>query len=118
MNSHSYTIFYFFKVYSEIETDLEQFGDKVATNIYELGLQCEREPPQLQQYDAWGNRIDKIITSSAWKKMHDISAEEGLIAIPYECRFGEYRYVIGNITCHGTFLLFSLSGCFKNGNEI
>ncbi|XP_061162322.1 acyl-CoA dehydrogenase family member 11-like [Saccostrea echinata] len=73
-----------------IETDLIRFGERVATEIYELGLQCEREPPQLIQYDAWGNRVDRLITSPAWKRQHDIAAEEGLIATAYEEKYGEW----------------------------
>jgi hypothetical protein len=48
-------------------------------------------PPRLEQYDAWGKRIDRLVTSDAWKRMKVISAEEGLIAIAYERKFGEWR---------------------------
>ena len=74
-----------------IETDLIRFGERVATEIYELGLQCEREQPQLVQYDAWGNRVDQLITGAAWKRQHDIAAEEGLIATAYEGKYGEWE---------------------------
>jgi hypothetical protein len=40
----------------------------------------------LIQYDAWGRRIDQLITSSAWKQLKSIAAEEGLLAIGYEER--------------------------------
>lgn len=84
----------FLKILAPIETDLIRFGERVATEVYELGLQCEREPPQLLQFDAWGNRVDQLITSPAWKRQHDISAEEGLIANAYERKYGEWRYFI------------------------
>lgn len=73
-----------------------RFGERVATEVSELGLQCEREPPQLLQYDAWGNRVDQLITSPAWKRQHNISAEEGLIASAYEGKYGEWRYLISH----------------------
>lgn len=82
------------QILAPIETDLIRFGERVATEVYELGLQCEREPPQLLQFDAWGNRVDQLITSPAWKRQHDISAEEGLIANAYERKYGEWRYFI------------------------
>ena len=64
----------------------------MATDIYELSLRCEREPPFLEQFDAWGRRVDLLVTSPAWQTLHDISAEEGLIAIAYERKFAEWRY--------------------------
>ena len=78
-------------MYEPIQTDLMRFGEDVSSTIYESHLQCEREPPRLQTYDAWGNRVDHIITSPAWKRMHQISAQEGLIAIPYEQKYAQYR---------------------------
>ncbi|XP_041377829.1 acyl-CoA dehydrogenase family member 11-like [Gigantopelta aegis] len=75
---------------AEIETDLELFGGRVATDIYDLSLRCEREPPYLEHFDAWGKRIDCLVTSPAWQKLHDISAEEGLIAIAYERKYAEW----------------------------
>jgi len=77
-------------VCQQIEPDLTRFGERTATDIYTLGRQCEENPPYLKQTDAWGNRIDEIVTCSAWKQQKAISAEEGLIAIPYENKQGEY----------------------------
>lgn len=76
---------------NSIEPDLERFGHEVATSIYDLHLQCEREQPTLEQYDAWGKRVDKLNTSAAWKAQKTISAKEGLIAIGYERTYGQYR---------------------------
>ena len=78
---------------SKVEGDLERFGGRVAAEIYDLGIQCEREPPSVQHYDAWGRRVDNLITSGAWKRQKDISAEEGLIAIAYERDYNEWRFV-------------------------
>jgi hypothetical protein len=47
--------------------------------------------PKLQQYNAWGERVDNIITSHEWKRLKGISAEEGLIAIGYENKHQEWR---------------------------
>lgn len=66
---------------------MHQFGEKVATNIHELHLETERNVPRLETFDAWGNRVDKIIVTNAWKEMKNISATEGLIAIPYEQKY-------------------------------
>ena len=76
---------------ASIFPELEQFGGRVATDIYRLHRECESNPPQLQHYDAWGKRVDHVITSPAWKQMKKISAEEGLIGIAYERKYGEWR---------------------------
>ena len=44
-----------------------------------------------RHYDAWGNRIDDIITSQAWKDLNSISAEEGLVALAYERSHHQWR---------------------------
>lgn len=106
-----------------------RFGERVATEVYELGLQCEREPPQLLQFDAWGNRVDQLITSPAWKRQHDISAEEGLIANAYERKYGEWRYFISqkylylavSILCSPKYMCIKgnfLSCSMKISNEL
>ena len=35
-------------------------------------------------------RVDRLICCDAWKQMKRISAEEGLVAIPYEKQFSIY----------------------------
>lgn len=77
---------------AEIFPELEQFGWRVAGDIYRLQRECEASPPRLERYDAWGQRVDKIVTSPAWKQMKNISAEEGLIAIAYERKYAEWRF--------------------------
>jgi len=77
-------------IMDRIEPDLTRFGERCATDIYALGQECEVNPPYLRQTTAWGKRVDQIVTCQAWKAQKDISAEEGLIAIPYERAEGEY----------------------------
>ncbi len=78
------------EVYSDVEPDLVRFGDRVRTDVWSLGRQCEAEPPFLTKIDAWGKRIDDLVTSEAWKAQKVISAEEGLVAIPYENKHDEF----------------------------
>jgi alkylation response protein AidB-like acyl-CoA dehydrogenase len=88
------------EVLKAIKIPLQQFGYRCITEVKELGEQCEKNPPKLHQYDAWQNRVDKIETCEAWKKLHDISAEEGLIRIGYKRNikdkysFGKYARLI------------------------
>ena len=81
---------------SKIENDLQRFGERVAKELPALARQADVEVPRLVQFDAWGQRIDQVVTSPAWKYMHGVAAEEGLIAIAYDKENGgEYRFVAG-----------------------
>ena len=77
-------------VVAEIELDLRTFGARVADDVLESHLECEANPPRLEQFDAWGRRVDKLVTCDAWKRMKRVSAEEGLVAIAYEKKYGEW----------------------------
>ena len=80
------------QVRRDIFKDLERFGERISHEIDNLGRQAEENTPTLQQYDALGHRIDKLVTSEAWRKLHDISAEEGVVAIGYERVHTQWRY--------------------------
>lgn len=74
--------------WAEFSKELAAFGARVVPEIEPLGLQAEREIPTLTQFDAWGNRIDEIQVGSAWSKLDEIAAREGMVAIGYERKFG------------------------------
>ncbi|XP_047494787.1 acyl-CoA dehydrogenase family member 11-like [Penaeus chinensis] len=78
------------EIRSEIWGDLERFGKRAVTEIYPLGRECERNQPFVRTFNAWGNRVDDLVTCQAWKDLKKISAEEGLIATAYEGKFAEY----------------------------
>ncbi|XP_023332760.1 acyl-CoA dehydrogenase family member 11 [Eurytemora carolleeae] len=78
------------EIFNQIEPDLTRFGGRCADDIWKLGRECEENPPYLRQTTAWGKRVDDIITCNAWKEQKRISAVEGLIAIPYENKQGEF----------------------------
>ncbi|KAG9354429.1 hypothetical protein JZ751_001138 [Albula glossodonta] len=81
------------QVLGPVGADLAQFGQRIVEELDVLGQQCENSPPRLQHYDAWGCRVDRILTCSAWDRMKEISAEEGLIAAGYERTYGEWSRV-------------------------
>lgn len=97
------------QVFAEVSADLERFGTRLKDEIDSLGRECELNPPRLQQFDAWGQRVDHVITCSAWKRMKLISAEEGLIAEAYERRHSNWSRVhqIAKI-----YMYVPSSGCF------
>lgn len=77
----------------EVEGDLLRFGERIISEIDALGRQCELNPPRLQHFDAWGRRIDSIITCDAWTRLKHLSAQEGLVASGYERNYGEWSRV-------------------------
>ncbi|NXE96025.1 ACD11 dehydrogenase, partial [Menura novaehollandiae] len=98
------------KVLEEVHQDLERFGNRLLTKIQPLGWECELNPPVFRQYDAWGWRVDHIHTCSAWKRMKEISAEEGLIAEAYERRFSNWSRLYQAVKL---YLFSSSSGGFN-----
>ncbi|KAJ7353914.1 hypothetical protein OS493_031360 [Desmophyllum pertusum] len=81
------------EVLQEIRPDLDHFGHRVATDINSMGRECELQPPKLEHFDAWGQRVDNIQTCQGWQQLHDVSAEEGLISIPYERKYGQWSRI-------------------------
>ncbi|MEE8601784.1 acyl-CoA dehydrogenase family protein [Euzebya tangerina] len=70
--------------WEEIQPELRQLGERAAGELLDLATQAQREEPTLEQYDAWGRRVDHIAVSSAWTRLHEVQASLGLAAIPYE----------------------------------
>lgn len=65
--------------------ELEGMGE-VATSPETIALarQAESEPPEHIPYSAWGERIDEIRVSPAYKELGRIGVEAGVTALPYE----------------------------------
>ncbi|XP_069817569.1 acyl-CoA dehydrogenase family member 11-like isoform X2 [Dendropsophus ebraccatus] len=81
-------------VLEEAKQNLERFGKRIVDEIDSLGRECELNPPHLQHYDAWGCRVDRIITCPAWQKMKVVSAEEGLVAEAYERKYSSWSRLL------------------------
>ena len=73
--------------------DFEKFGDRIVKEVTELGRQAERNPPSLIHFDAYGRRIDNLVLHESWYKLHDVSAEEGLVSTAYCGPYEEFKYI-------------------------
>nr|WP_298721622.1 acyl-CoA dehydrogenase family protein [uncultured Steroidobacter sp.] len=78
---------------AEIEPSLTELGALAGGELYQLQLQDRLNEPTLTQWDAWGNRIDRIEVTPLWRRAAGIAASHGLIAIPYERRHGRYSRI-------------------------
>ncbi|KAG0262481.1 hypothetical protein DFQ27_002310 [Actinomortierella ambigua] len=80
-------------VLREIEPDLIQVSDWAVTEGHELTVRMEMYQPKLRQYDQWCRRIDELETHESWKKSKEIAAREGVVAIAYERKYGQYSRI-------------------------
>lgn len=76
-----------------VEKHLDHLGQRACTDLFQLSQQAEVEPPKHIPYSPWGQRIDELKVSDAWKKLEVAAAEEGIVATAYERKFGSYSRV-------------------------
>ena len=80
-------------VLAEIEVGLQHMGERAGGELYRLQLADRENEPMLTQWDAWGNRIDRIEVTTLWKRAERLAAEQGLIATAYERKHGAFSRV-------------------------
>lgn len=78
----------------EITDDLRRFGERVIGDVLLMAKSAEANPPGLIQFDPWGNRIDKVIVDSGWTDLHKVSAEEKIVKIGYERKYGAHSRTV------------------------
>jgi alkylation response protein AidB-like acyl-CoA dehydrogenase len=78
---------------AEIESGLIAMGELAGGELYRFQLADRENDPVLTQWDAWGNRVDRIEVSPLWREAERIAAEQGLVAIAYERQHGLHSRV-------------------------
>lgn len=78
------------EILAKITPDLKQFGGRVGNEFLKWARDAEVNEPTLTQFDAWGNRVDEIKVADGWKRLERVASEDGLVAIAYERKQGEY----------------------------
>lgn len=81
------------EVIADIEPGLIEMGELAGGELYRMQLQDRRNEPELIQWDAWGNRVDRIEVSPLWRTAERIAAEHGLVALAHERRHGAWSRV-------------------------
>ncbi|MFW5877104.1 MAG: acyl-CoA dehydrogenase family protein [Myxococcota bacterium] len=76
------------EVLREIEPSLREMGDLAGGELYELSLRHRLDEPRLTQWDAWGERIDRLEQTPVWDRAERIAAEKGVVATAYEREHG------------------------------
>src|SRR6201991_2367040 len=78
---------------SDVEASLTEMGRLAGAELYELQLADRLNEPVLTQWDAWGNRVDRIELTPLWRVAERIAAEHGVVATAYEQRHGSLSRV-------------------------
>ena len=52
----------------EIEPALTEFGELVAGEWWPAQLRDHAAEPRLEQFDAWGNRVDRVHLTAFWQQ--------------------------------------------------
>jgi alkylation response protein AidB-like acyl-CoA dehydrogenase len=77
----------------EIEPSLIEMGRLAGADLYQMQLADRLNEPTLTQWDAWGNRIDKVGVTPLWRLAERLAAEYGIVATAYEQRHGHFSRV-------------------------
>ncbi|MBV8856627.1 MAG: acyl-CoA dehydrogenase family protein [Acidobacteria bacterium] len=78
------------EVLAEVEPELFELGGLAGGELYRMQLADRLNEPRLTQWDAWGERVDRIEVSPLWRVAERMAAERGLVATAYERRHGAH----------------------------
>lgn len=79
-------------VLAEVEPALREMG-RLSAELYPAQLADLPNEPRLVQWDAWGNRVDRIELTPLWRTAERIAAEHGVVAAAYERAHGRFSRV-------------------------
>jgi alkylation response protein AidB-like acyl-CoA dehydrogenase len=80
-------------VMSDVQESVSEMGRLAGGELYQMQLADRLNEPTLTQWDAWGNRIDKVELTPLWRRAERIAAEHGVVATAYEQRHGSLSRV-------------------------
>ena len=80
-------------VLAEVRPGLALMGERAGGELYRLQLADRLNEPVLTQWDAWGNRVDRIEVTPLWKRAERLAAEQGLVAAAYERKYAAFSRV-------------------------
>ncbi|HEX5871076.1 MAG TPA: acyl-CoA dehydrogenase family protein [Longimicrobium sp.] len=80
------------EVMAEVEPPLREMG-RLSAELYPAQLADRLSEPVLTQWDAWGNRVDRIELTPLWRTAERIAAEHGVVATAYERAHGRFSRI-------------------------
>lgn len=79
-------------VLADVEPSLREMG-RLSAELYPAQLADRLSEPTLTQFDAWGNRVDRIELTPLWRTAERIAAEHGVVATAYERAHGPFSRI-------------------------
>jgi alkylation response protein AidB-like acyl-CoA dehydrogenase len=70
------------------QDELRHLGELSGGELYLAQLADRLNEPELTAWDAWGQRVDRIILTPLWQRAQRLAAEHGLVATAYEASYG------------------------------
>src|SRR5215468_465227 len=67
---------------------LQALGEITGGELFRMQLEDRPNEPRLTQWDAWGNRVDRIEVSPLWQRARVVACEHGVVATAYERKLG------------------------------
>jgi alkylation response protein AidB-like acyl-CoA dehydrogenase len=80
-------------VFEDVAPSLARMGELAAGPLYASALASRLDEPRHVPFDAWGQRVDLVEPSAAWKDLARLAATEGLIGTAYERRHGAHSRI-------------------------
>ena len=79
----------------EVEPSLAEMGQLAATDLKRWSDEMDQRDhePRLVSFDAWGRRVDEVVTSPVWQRIADVAHERGVVATAYERAHGQHSRV-------------------------
>ena len=77
-------------VLAAVEPTLRELGELAGGELYELQLADRLNEPVLTQWDAWGERIDRIEVTAVWQRAARLAADFGIVGAAYEPHHGRF----------------------------
>ena len=77
---------------AEIEPDLEALGAHAA-QAWHLARSRKPYEPTLTQWDAWGNRVDRIEITPVWRDGAALTTRYAFVAAGHDAQFGEFARI-------------------------
>jgi acyl-CoA dehydrogenase len=78
---------------ADLAPALDRMGILAGGALYTQQLAERLQEPRLVQWDAWGNRVDRIEPTPLWQRAEEIAAREGLVALPAEAPYGRHSRI-------------------------
>ena len=75
------------ETFAAIEPDLDALG-QYAADAWSAARAHPDEEPALIHWDAWGNRVDRVELTRAWRAAAPLAARYGLVAAGHEPTHG------------------------------